>query len=73
MKLIHNAKNVLKYASSIKLLTVAALLEALSTAGPLLLPDIAKLLESKTVSVISMMFIVAGIVARFIKQEKVSG
>ena len=72
MELIYNAKRVLKYATSIKLLTVAAILEILAMSGPLLLPDLAAFFESRTVSAISMIFIVAGIVARFIRQEKVS-
>lgn len=73
MKLIHNAKKVLKHATSIKLLTVSVMLETVSMSGPQLMPELATFFESRTVSAISMFFIVSGIVARFIKQEKVSG
>ncbi len=73
MRLIDNAKQVLKYATSIKLLSIAAALETISIAGPALLPDLGAFFESRTVSLISLGFIVSGIVARFIKQTKVSG
>jgi hypothetical protein len=71
MKLIDNAEKVLKYAASIKLMTIAAVLETISIAGPSLLPDLSAVFESRTVSMLSLGFIVAGLVARFIKQEKV--
>jgi len=73
MKSVENVSLVAKHSWSVRLMVLAAMLETVSIAGPALLPDLASFLEAAMVSKISLVLIVAGIVARFIKQAKVSG
>lgn len=73
MKLVENSKEVAKHSWSVRLITLAAMLETLSLSAPVLLPELANFVDPLTLSKISLGLMLGGIVARFIKQTKVSG
>lgn len=73
MKLVENAGAVVKHSWSVRLIALAGILEAVSLAGPVLLPELSNFVTSQQLSVISLVLVVSGLVARIIKQTKVSG
>lgn len=73
MQIVENAAKVAKNSWSVRLISLAAALEALSLAAPAILPELANLVEPDTLSKISLALMVSGVIARFIKQQKVSG
>lgn len=73
MKLVKNAGAVVKHSWSIRLIALAGILETVSLAGPVLLPELSNFVTSQQLSVISLVLVVSGLVARIIKQTKVSG
>lgn len=73
MNLVPNAGKVARHSWSFHLMSLAALLEILSLSAPAILPELERFVSPEQLSIASLVFIAMGIIARFIKQEKVSG
>lgn len=73
MKLVENADKVVKHSWSVRLMMLACALEVISLAEPMLMPQLANFVEPETLSAVSLGLILSGVVARVIKQTKVSG
>lgn len=71
--LVPNANKVAKHSWSIRLMSLAAVFELLSLSAPMILPELEKLISQEQLSIVALVLIALGIVARFIKQETVSG
>lgn len=73
MKLVENADKVVKHSWSMRFMVLAGVLETLSLAGPAVLPELSNFATPEQLSGISLALVLAGVVARLIKQTKVSG
>lgn len=73
MKLVENAGAVVKHSWSVRLIALAGVLEAVSLAAPAILPELSNFVTPEQLSIASLGFVLAGLVARVIKQTKVSG
>lgn len=71
MKLVHNWRDVLRHAWSVRLILLAGLLTGLEAAMPLMYDVVP--VEQSTIAVITLAVVMAAFVARFIAQNSVSG
>lgn len=73
MKLVENAGAVVKHSWSVRLIALAGILETVSLASPMLLPELSNFVTPEQLSIVSLVLVLSGLVARIIKQTKVSG
>lgn len=73
MQLIDNAGRVAKKGASVHLWTLALILEVVGMVWPVVQTDVQELVNPQVFHIIAVVASAAGIVARFIKQQSVSG